>query len=106
MPTELLTGLNTPIIVRFLTQADKDSIFRQGTELKEYNRINDQSCYITGHLPPVMQAQRKLLLPKYKKARQEKLSPRWVIDFTTGDYCLQIDDVKHYACDDDSSNEA
>ena len=95
-----------PIIVKFLTQADKDCVFSQGTELKEYNRINDLSCYITGHLPPAMQRQRKLLLPKFKKARLEKSSTRWLIDFTTGDYYLQIGDVKHYARDDDNSNEA
>ena len=91
-----------PIIVRFLTVQDKKTVFEKATaNLKQYNTANEQTCYITGHLPRSMQLQRKRLQKLHKKARAEKIHTQWIIDFDKGECCLKIGDNTHYASDTD-----
>ena len=49
--------------------------------------------YITEHLPKPFQKKKKLLLPAFKAARQQKKKTNWVAE--NGHYNLYINNVKY-----------
>ena len=72
-----------PIIVKLLTMSDKNEIFKNAKNLKDYNNqlkednYNNPTVYITEHLPHKFQQQRKLLLPQFKEAKKKKQKAVW-----------------------------
>ena len=74
---------------------DKNVIFKNAKNLKEYNnqlkeKFSNPTVYITEHLPHKFQQQRKLLLPKFKEAKKKKQKTVWkALD---GNHTLFIDD--------------
>jgi len=65
-----------PIIVKLLTMSDKNLIFRNAKNLKEYNKELKQNhnfspyVYVSKHLPTKFQRKRKLFLDEDKRARK------------------------------------
>ena len=63
---------------KLLTIYDKNVIFKSAENLRKYNAMRKESestnlkTYITDHLPVKFQEQRKLPLPYYKEAKNEK----------------------------------
>ena len=68
--------VHRPIIVKILTMNDKNVIFKNSKNSKEYNNqlkeenSTNPTIYITEHLPHKFQQQRKLLLPQFKKQKR------------------------------------
>ena len=85
-----------PIIVKLLTMSDKNEIFENAKNLKDYNNqlkednSNNPTVYITEHLPHKFQQQWKLLLPQFKEAKKKNQKAIWKA--LNGNYALFIDD--------------
>ena len=88
--------VNRTIIIKLTNSNDKRLIFGSLKNLKQLNnarKLNQQnSVYITEHLPKQFQLERKALLPAFKKAKALKKKSSWRPE--NGHYCLYIDNVK------------
>ena len=73
--------VNRPIIIKLTNSNDKRLIFGSLKNLKQFNhakKLNQQnSVYITEHLPKQFQLERKALLPAFKKAKALKKKTSW-----------------------------
>jgi len=74
--------------------------------LKEHNAARYERFlrpqYVTEHLPQQFQDERGLLLPAFKKAREENKKTSWRT--VNGHYALFIDNVRVDLPEDDSSS--
>ena len=95
-PATRSTSQDRPIIIRLSNLFDKDLILRSLKNLKPTDS-NKQKIFVNQHLPASMFKQKKKLNEQYRKAKSEKLSPRWFIDFLSGNYCLDVDGTKFFA---------
>ena len=95
-PTTRSTSQDRPIIIRLSNLFDKDLILRSLKNLKPTGSIK-QKIFVNQHLPASMFNQKKKLNEQYRKAKSEKLSPRWFIDFLSGNYCLDVGGTKFFA---------
>ena len=86
----------TPIIIRLSNIFDKDCIFRHLKNLKPTDGTK-QRISVHNQLPTPMYIQKKKLTEKFKTARLNKQKFRWMIDYNTADYILEIDGSKFYA---------
>ena len=88
--------VNRPIIIKLTNSNDKRLIFGSLKNLKQFNnarKLNQQnSVYITEHLPKQFQLECKALLPAFKEAKALKKKTSWRPE--NGHYCLYIDNVK------------
>ena len=88
--------VHRPIVVKILTMSDKNEIFKNAKNLKDYNNqlkednSNNPTVYITEHLPHKFQQQWKLLLPQFKEAKKKKQKAVWKA--LNGNSTLFIDD--------------
>ena len=68
--------VNPPIIIKLTKSNDKRLIFGSLKNLKQFNnarKLNEQNTvYITEHLPKQFQLERKALLPAFKEAKALK----------------------------------
>ena len=88
-----------PIIIRLCSVLDKAEIFDCVRNITEYNSSitnENERVYISDHLPKVMGAQKKALLPKAKRAKELKKKVNWRVDFRTADFCLYVDGSRVY----------
>ena len=73
--------VNRPIIIKLTNSNDKRLIFGSLKNLRQFNnarKMNQQnSVYITEHLPKQFQLERKALLPAFKKAKALKKKTSW-----------------------------
>ena len=97
-----------PIIVKLASILNKERLFKNAKNLKSYHekrdrnpnssdksnrlKLNRSQVYLTDHLPKEFAAQKKLLYPKFIKAKRNKIKTFWRIE--NGCYNLYIDDVK------------
>ena len=90
--------MTRPIIVKLTNALDKSLIFSQLRKLKQYNAKrseNNQSrepVFITEHLPPAFQQQKKVLMPFFKEARLKGQKTQWRV--VNAKYSLFIDNKK------------
>ena len=89
--------VNRPIIIKLTNAADKHLIFSSLKHLKAHNNKRRSQFvkpqYITEHLPKPFQKERKLLLPAFKAARQQKKKTNWIAE--NGHYNLYINNIKY-----------
>ena len=80
-----------PLIVRFSCMPDKERVQKKLTELRAYNRniAYKHRVFVTDQLPQRMDAQRKLLVEQFKRARKRKVKAKWSVD-KYGNYCLYV----------------
>ena len=97
--------IHCPIITKLTSYADKNLIMRSLRKLKDYNydrkeRLGEDAkyVYVTEHLPREVLQQKKLLLPVYKKAKEDGKRAVWKIEHAS--YCLYIDNVKYDSSQD------
>ena len=86
----------TPIIIRLSNIFDKDCIFRHLKNLKPTDGTK-QRISVHNQLPTPMYIQKKKLTEKFKTARLNNQKFRWMIDYNTADYILEIEGSKFYA---------
>ena len=86
----------SPIIIRLSNLFDKDLILRSLKNLKPIGS-NKQKIFVNQHLPAAMFNQKKKLNDQFRKAKSNKLRPRWFIDYNTANYCLDVEGTKFYA---------
>ena len=89
-----------PLIIRLSNLFDKDLILHSLKNLKPTDTSTKQRISVNQHLPAAMFKQKKKLYGKFKKAREDNLRPRWIVDYKTADYCLNVDGTKFYAEED------
>jgi hypothetical protein len=86
----------TPIIIRLANLFDKDLIFRNLKNLKP-NDGTKQRISVHTQLPTAMYLQKRKLTEKCKSAKLKKQKIRWMIDYNTADYFLEIEGSQYYA---------
>ena len=91
-------SVHRPIIVKLLIINDKNLIFKNARNLRDYNNariISDNHSpyvFMTEHLPKRFQLQRKFLTKAYKEAREKNQKTVWkAVD---GNYALFVDGRK------------
>jgi len=95
-----------PVIIKLSNAADKRLIFSHLKNLKEHNAAKHERFlrpqYVTKHLPKKFQDKRRLLLPAFKKAREQNKITSWRA--VNGHYALFVDNIRVELPEDDSSS--
>ena len=90
--------VNRPIIIKLYNYNDKHWLFSRLKFLKSYNdKRKAENCeakpiFVIDHLPKPYYEQKKALMPKFKKARQEYKKTSWAI--INGNYSLLVNGVR------------
>ena len=88
--------VNRPIIVKLVHTNDKSLLFRQLKNLITFNeerrRNNKGPAYLTDHLSEVFFCHKKLLMPQFKRARENNRKAYGKAE--NGEYVLYVDEKK------------
>ena len=90
---------NRPVIVKLSDSFSKEKFCSSFKNLKNFNnarkteKASKPYVFITNHLPKELQHQRRLLMPAFKKAKEENKKCQWKI--INAESCLFIDGIKY-----------
>ena len=88
--------VNRPIIVKLSHAMNKKQIFSNLKKLKSFSTMrrtaNKSTMFVTEHLSKVFLQQKKLLMPQFKIAKENKQKTSWRAE--DGEYVLYVDNEK------------